>query len=96
MSIITLFFGLDSKERRLPLSNLTQRLERSIEDVEMLLMRCMSLGFIRGQIDQVSGFIEVEWVQPRVLNLNQISGMGVKFKEWIFNVDSLLSEMETY
>jgi len=96
MSIITLFFGLDSKERRVPIETLIKRLGRDIDEVEMLLMRCMSLGFIKGQIDQVTGFVEVEWVQPRVLNLTQISGMGIRFNDWITNVDTLLTEMETY
>jgi len=96
MSLITLFFGLDSKERRLPISSLSTRLGRDVEDVEVLLMRCMSLGFIRGQIDQVTGFVEVEWVQPRVLSLEQINSMGTRFNNWITNVDTLLSEMETY
>jgi len=61
----------------------------------MLLMKCMSLGFIRGQIDQVSGYVEVEWVQPRVLTLEQINGMGRRFSDWINNVDTILAEMET-
>jgi len=96
MSIINLFFGLDSKERRLPLSTLCTRIGKNVEEVEMILMRCMSLGFIRGQIDQVTSFVEIEWVQPRVLNLDQISRMGVRFRNWIQNVDSLLNEMESY
>jgi len=96
MSLITLFFGLDSKERRLPISSLSTRLGRDVEDVEVLLMRCMSLGFIRGHIDQVTGFVEVEWVQPRVLSLEQINSMGTRFNNWITNVDTLLSAMETY
>jgi len=95
MSIINLFFSLDSKERRLPISSLSTKIEKNIDNVEMLLMKCMSLGFIRGQIDQVSGYVEVEWVQPRVLTLEQINGMGRRFSDWINNVDTILAEMET-
>jgi 26S proteasome regulatory subunit N9 len=94
MSIITLFFGLESVERIVPLSSIGARIGKNVEKVEMLLMRCMSLGFIKGQIDQVTGFIEVEWVQPRVLNLDQISLMGSRFSEWINSVDTVLEDME--
>jgi len=95
MSIITLFFGLNSNERRLPITSLCERLERKIEEVEILLMRSMSLGFIKGNIDQVAGFVEVEWVQPRVLDLNQIESMGNRFNDWIKKVDIVLTDMES-
>jgi len=95
MSIITLFFGLESVERIVPLSSISARIGKDEEKVEMLLMRCMSLGFIKGQIDQVTGFVEVEWVQPRVLNVDQISLMGSRFREWINSVDTVLEDMES-
>lgn len=43
-----------------------------ISDVEMLVMRALSLKLVKGNIDQVSGHVHLWWVQPRVLNRAQI------------------------
>ena len=41
-------------------------------DVEMLVMRALSLKLVKGTIDQVGGYVHLWWVQPRVLNKTQI------------------------
>lgn len=41
-------------------------------DVEMLVMRALSLRLVKGTIDQVGGHVHLWWVQPRVLNRAQI------------------------
>lgn len=48
----------------------TARVE--LADVEMLVMRALSLGLVKGNIDQVDGRVHLWWVQPRVLNRAQI------------------------
>lgn len=41
-------------------------------DVEMLVMRALSLKLVKGNIDQVKEQVHLWWVQPRVLNRAQI------------------------
>lgn len=41
-------------------------------NVEMLVMRALSLNLVKGNIDQVNGRVHLWWVQPRVLNKAQI------------------------
>lgn len=43
-----------------------------MSDVEILVMRALSLKLVKGNIDQVSGRVHLWWVQPRVLNRAQI------------------------
>lgn len=45
-------------------------------------MRSLSLGLIKGQINEVEQKINVAWVQPKVLNLDQIKGMELAMDEW--------------
>ena len=56
-------------------------------------MKALSLGLIRGKIDQVEQVAEIEWVQPRVLDKNQIDGMRTKLMEWEKKVTELSEEV---
>lgn len=38
-------------------------------------MKALSLGLVKGQIDGVDGRVHMTWVQPRVLDLQQV-GVG--------------------
>ena len=40
--------------------------------MEWVLMRAMSLGIIKGLIDEVEENVSITWIQPRVLDKNQI------------------------
>jgi 26S proteasome regulatory subunit N9 len=62
--------------------------------VELLLMRALSLQLIRGKIDEVDATCRVEWVLPRVLQKEQIQLMHDQLKTWCGTVDSTLSFME--
>ncbi|KAH7938965.1 hypothetical protein HPB52_002962 [Rhipicephalus sanguineus] len=41
------------------------------DQVEVLVMKALSLGLVRGTIDQVDGQVHMQWVQPRVLSRDQ-------------------------
>lgn len=45
-------------------------------------MKALSLKLIRGSIDQVDQLVVVTWVQPRVLDRDQIDGMRKQIEEW--------------
>ena len=41
--------------------------------VELLVMKALSLGLVKGSIDQVDKKVHMTWVQPRVLDRNQVT-----------------------
>jgi 26S proteasome regulatory subunit N9 len=45
-------------------------------------MRGMSLGLLKGNIDQVSGVLQVTWVQPRVLDQQQLQDVAQQLAGW--------------
>lgn len=51
-------------------------------DVELLVMKALSLGLIKGTIDQVAQVVNVTWVQPKVLDMKQVDGMRQRLQEW--------------
>lgn len=45
-------------------------------------MKALSLGLIRGTIDQVGQLVNITWVQPKVLDLKQVDGMRQRLQDW--------------
>lgn len=56
----------------LTFEQIAQQTRIELSEVEMLVMRALSLKLVKGNIDQVSGQVHLWWVQPRVLNKAQI------------------------
>ena len=63
-------------------------------EVEYLLMKALSEGLIRGSIDQVAEVARISWVQPKVLDKDQIENMRLRLMEWDGSVSRLNSFME--
>ncbi len=58
-------------------------------------MRALSLKLIKGVIDQVDQTINVSWVQPRTLNLEQVGQMKSRLSGWREKVKNLQDFMST-
>ncbi|KAG5930896.1 hypothetical protein E4U60_006709 [Claviceps pazoutovae] len=58
-------------------------------EIEHLFMKALSLGLIRGTIDQVDQIAYVTWVQPKVLDMKQIDSMRQRLLEWDSSVNQL-------
>lgn len=50
--------------------------------VDWVLMRAMSLGLIRGSIDEVDQTVNVTWIQPRVLDKGSIQLLCSQLDDW--------------
>ena len=59
------------------------------DEIEHLIMKALSLGLLRGTIDQVSEVARINWVQPKVLDKGQIENMRQRLREWDGSVNSL-------
>ena len=57
-------------------------------------MKALSLGLVRGTIDQVDAKVHLTWVQPRVLDKKQISSMRLKLDSWCHDVDRIEKLLE--
>jgi len=93
MSLVDLSFRRTSTNRNIPFADIAK--ETQTEEVEMLIMRSISLGLLKGNIDQVDQIFSVNWVQPRILNLSQITEMGVRIEQWTSKVKTSMTVMES-
>lgn len=59
------------------------------DEIEHLIMKALSLGLLKGSIDQVAGVAHIHWVQPKVLDLKQVDGMRNRLKDWDAGVNQL-------
>jgi len=93
--LIELIFTRPSQNRSITFKEIFSFLKlEKIEEVEVRVMRALSLGLIRGEIDEVSQIVSVDWVQPRVLNLEQIEKLKSKIEDWREHVKKTLQVLE--
>uniref|UniRef100_A0A3Q2QS38 Proteasome 26S subunit, non-ATPase 13 n=1 Tax=Fundulus heteroclitus TaxID=8078 RepID=A0A3Q2QS38_FUNHE len=60
-----------------------------VMEVELLVMKALSVGLIKGNIDEVDQKVQMTWVQPRVLDLQQIKGMKDRLDSWCGDVKNM-------
>jgi 26S proteasome regulatory subunit N9 len=68
---------------------ISQETKVSPNEIEHLIMKALSLGLLRGTIDQVAEIARINWVQPKVLDMKQIESMRTRLREWDASVNQL-------
>lgn len=87
MSLIEMVFSRSSDNRTLSFTEISQTCQLPENQVELLLMKAFSIKVLKGTIDEVEHNVRIKWVQPRVLDKNQIAGMRDRLAEWSKKVD---------
>ncbi|KAG6633734.1 26S proteasome non-ATPase regulatory subunit 13 homolog A [Carya illinoinensis] len=94
LCLMEIIFSRSSEDRTIPLSIIAERTKISIEDVEHLLIKSLSVHLIEGIIDQVEGTVHVSWVQPRVLGIPQVQSLRDRLDNWLDKVRTALVSIE--
>ncbi|XP_058086918.1 26S proteasome non-ATPase regulatory subunit 13 homolog B-like [Magnolia sinica] len=94
LCLMEIIFSRPSEDRTIPLNIIAECTKLSIEDVEYLLMKSLSVHLIEGIIDQVEGTVHVSWVQPRVLGIPQIKSLCSRLDNWVEKVHTALLSVE--
>jgi len=94
LALMELVLNKTSDQRTLPFSSIAQFTKIRQDEVELLVMRALSLKLIKGVIDEVSQTVTISWVQPRVLDLQQVGKMKDRVGEWIEDVNSVVNYMQ--
>jgi len=95
LCLMEMVFDRQSVDRHIPFRAIAESTKLPAEmDLELLVMKALSLKLIKGYIDQVEQQVVVTWVQPRVLGLEQIGKMKDRLDEWSKKVHSTLVFME--
>jgi len=82
-------FRRPPQDRAMSFDTISQETKVKPDEIEHLIMKALSLGLLRGTIDQVAEVARINWVQPKVLDMKQIEGMRVRLREWDSSVNQL-------
>lgn len=88
-ALTELVFRRPPHDRAMTFKTISQETKVKSDEIEHLIMKALSLGLLRGKIDQVAEIARINWVQPKVLERTQIEGMRQRLKEWDNNVNDL-------
>lgn len=80
--------------RSLSFDDVAKRTKLPIDQVELLAMHALALGLIRGSIDQVEEKLNMHWVKPRVLDLEQVATLKKRLDQWTNDVKHMSTLVE--
>ena len=90
IAFLEMIFELGKDERSIPFSKIAQICNVEAVDVELLVMKAMSLGLIRGTIDEVEQLVHVDWSMPRYLNKGHLQIMQNKMVAWEDKMENVI------
>jgi 26S proteasome regulatory subunit N9 len=97
LALIELVWSRPADGRTLPFGDVAAATQLRVDQVELLVMRALALGLIKGEIDQVQGVVVVTHVLPRVLSFDQIAAAKDRVCYWREHVgDTLVNHMDPH
>ncbi|ORY48062.1 PCI-domain-containing protein [Rhizoclosmatium globosum] len=95
MALMETVFRRTKEDRgRLPFAAVAKDTRVAVHEVEHLVMKALSLGLIKGSIDEIDQTVSVTWVQPRVLEMGQIKVIRDRLAGWSGTVKEKVLSLE--
>lgn len=88
-ALTQLVFSRASSDRSMTFATISDETKVQPDEIEHLIMKALSLGLLRGSIDQVAEVARISWVQPKVLDRAGIEGMRKRLRDWDSGVERL-------
>lgn len=87
MALVELVFKRDPHDRLIPFRDIMTQCFVKAEEVELVVMRALSLGLIKGKLDQVKETVSVTYVVPRILQMSHITELTGKMETWLVKIN---------
>uniref|UniRef100_A0A8C8DJT6 26S proteasome non-ATPase regulatory subunit 13 n=1 Tax=Oryzias sinensis TaxID=183150 RepID=A0A8C8DJT6_9TELE len=94
LCVMEMTFTRPANHRQLSFTEIARSAKIPENEVELLVMKALSVGLIKGSIDEVDQKVQMTWVQPRVLDLQQIKGMKERLDSWCGDVKNMAMLVE--
>lgn len=89
LCLMEMTFKRPANEKTLTFEDIAKETKLPIKEVELLIMKALAQGLVRGAIDQVSGVVNMTWVQPRVLDRQQVASMVNTLDVWMQSITNM-------
>jgi 26S proteasome regulatory subunit N9 len=93
LALMNIAFERSANDRQISFTDIAARTCIDVTQVEWVVMRAMSLGLIKGTMDQVDQSVNVTWIQPRILDKEQLSVIGEQLDIWAGSVKETLADV---
>ena len=94
LAFLELLFNCGKDERCLTFDKLAQSCMIQETEVEMLVMKAMSLELVRGHIDEVERTVQIDWIMPRYLSMEHLKVLVSRMEEWEHKMDNVIRTVE--
>lgn len=94
-ALLELIFSRAADERRFSYEEIAAATRRQLKEVDHVLMKGMSLGLIRGVIDEVDQVVDINWVKPRMLQSSQLVVLQSRLGTWAAAVSETIKFVES-
>ena len=92
--LMEMTFRRDANDRQITFTDVSQQTGLNEDKVELLVMKALSKGLVKGHIDQVERTINLTWVQPRVLDRDQLKTIMSKISTLNASIRSMENMIE--
>jgi len=89
LCLMEMTFRREATARQISFAEIAASTTLPVDQVEMLIMKALSQGLVKGRIDEVDQTVSLTWVQPRVLDKQQLVTMTKKIDSWCQSVQSM-------
>uniref|UniRef100_A0A4W3JBY0 26S proteasome non-ATPase regulatory subunit 13 n=1 Tax=Callorhinchus milii TaxID=7868 RepID=A0A4W3JBY0_CALMI len=89
LCLMEMVFTRPANHRQMTFQEISHQAKVPIGEVEMLVMKALSTGLVKGSIDEVDHKVHMTWVQPRVMDLQQVSAMKARLEAWCADVKNI-------
>merc|ERR1711997_1265975 len=93
LSLVRLAFDKASFERIISFEEIQRVTQCDMDAVEYLIMKAMSLELLKGIVDGIDGNVQVTWVKPAILDMDQMKAINEKVKSWITKIEQTQKEI---
>ena len=93
-ALLDLVFQKNKNERVLTYKEISNNCHCEISQIEILVIKALSSGLIKGQIDEVENKVIVNWVQPKYLDREKISILNDRIDTWIGKANKVLGDFQ--
>ena len=93
-ALLDLVFQKNKNERVIFYKEIAANCLCDLDKIEFLLIKALSLGLIKGYIDEVENKIVVNWIQPKYLDREKIIFLHDRLDQWIQKSTKVLGSFQ--